>query len=138
VTDVVIDLPVPLSVNKLRRINWDQHKRAQAWRAVANNYLMVAKRRPVNPIRFDRIERFEMTVELDEKSVKSDPDNCLKMLIDYLVSVNIIKNDAPQNMRRLVVEWADLPLGCRVTIKPIPLTMKDVARNAATVMEAAL
>ena len=116
--DVVLDLPVPLSVNRLRRIDWSNHKKAQNWRKVANGFLMLAKTRPDNPVRFNRIKRFELTVMLDDGLALIDLDNSLKMLIDYLVSVNIVANDSPKEMRRLVVEWGAAPAGCKVTVRP--------------------
>lgn len=116
-TDIVIDLPRPISVNKLRRINWAAHKRAQDWREVANGYLMLAKTRKENPVRFDRIETFELTIVLDEKRVFIDLDNTLKLLIDYLRHVNIVKDDSPKHMRKLTVEWGEASLGARITIK---------------------
>jgi len=116
-TDIVIDLPRPISVNKLRRINWAAHKRAKDWREVANGYLMLAKTRKENPVRFDRIETFELTIVLDEKRVFIDLDNTLKLLIDYLRHVNIVKDDSPKHMRKLTVEWGEAPLGARITIK---------------------
>lgn len=125
---MVIDLPRPISVNKLRRINWAAHKRAKAWRQNANSYLMLAKSQKL--VRFDRVERFEITITFDEAKVMIDLDNTVKLLIDYLVDVGVIKNDAPQNMRKLTVQWGEAPAGTRISIKPLPATMKDVLQWA--------
>jgi hypothetical protein len=58
---------------------------------------------------------------LDESKVFIDLDNTLKLLIDYLHAVEIVENDAPKNMRGIVVTWGttlDAPSGCRVTVRP--------------------
>jgi hypothetical protein len=114
--DISIDLPVPLSVNQLRRINWANHKKAQDWRRAANACLMLAK--ASKTVRFDRIPRFELTVTLDDGLALLDLDNSLKLLIDYLVSVNIVANDSPKHMRRLVVQWGSVSAGCNVVVRP--------------------
>lgn len=113
--DVVIDLPAPLSVNKLRGIDWSGHKKAKAWRKLANGYLMMVKARPA------RLKRFEILIVLDESTVGCDADNAAKMIIDYLRLIEMIEDDSKKHMRRVVIEWGKAPLGCRVTIKPICL-----------------
>lgn len=110
--DIVLDLPPPLSVNKLRRIDWAGAKRAKNWRRVANGYLLMLKIRPL------KIARFEILMVLDESTVKCDADNAIKMVIDYLRLVEIIQDDSPQHMRRVTVEWGHAPLGCRVIVRP--------------------
>lgn len=121
--DIVLDLPPPVSVNKLRKVDWDGAKLAKNWRRVANGYLMMVKARPA------RIERFEILLVLDESTVRCDADNAIKMVVDYLRAVEMILDDSPKHMRRVVVEWGDAPLGCRVTIKPLPIaTMAEVLR----------
>jgi len=112
VTDITFDLPPPVSVNQLRRIDWTGAKRAKNWRKVANGYLLMMKVRP------SRISRFEILMVLDESTVKCDADNAIKMVVDYLRLVEIIENDSPKHMRRVVVEWGEAPLGCRVTVRP--------------------
>jgi hypothetical protein len=110
--EVVIDLPPPISVNKLRRVDWQGMKAAKAWRKLANSYLMMLRIRPT------RIRRFEITIVLDETLVSADCDNTIKMVVDYLCAVEVIEDDSPRHMRRLVVEWGEAPLGCRVTVRP--------------------
>lgn len=122
--DIVLDLPPPVSVNKLRKVDWDGAKLAKNWRRVANGYLMMVKARPA------RIERFEILLVLDESTVRCDADNAIKMVVDYLRAVEMILDDSPKHMRRVVVEWGDAPLGCRVTIKPLPIaTMAEVLKR---------
>jgi len=117
-SDIVLDLPVPISVNKLRRINWRAQKRAELWRDQADRHLLLAKTRKDNPVRILLLERFEIWITLDERKVVLDADNAVKLVVDYLRYRDIIKDDGPKHMRRLVVEWGDAPEGCRVTVKP--------------------
>lgn len=116
-SDIILDLPPPISVNKLRKIYCPADKRAQDWRDAADGYLLLAKSR--KEVRFDRLERFELHVVLSENHNKIDLDNGLKLLIDYLHQRDIVANDAPKNLRRLVVEWGHAPEGCRITVKPL-------------------
>lgn len=129
--DVVIDLPPPVSVNKLRRVDWANQGAVRKWRAEANGLLLVAKRRPADPLRFHTVDRFELAIVLDENRVKTDADNCAKILIDYLCTIGVIIDDAPKHMRKVTIEWGYAPEGCRVTVKPLaPITMADVLHRA--------
>jgi len=116
--DVVLDLPVPISVNKLRRINWRAHRRAGLWQDQADRHLLAAKCRTENPVKLNSIQRFEIEITLNESKVFLDLDNSLKLLIDYLRHRNIIMDDSPKHMRKLTVLWGLAPHGCRVTVKP--------------------
>jgi Holliday junction resolvase RusA-like endonuclease len=112
---VVLDLPVPPSVNRARRVNWgkDGYPKLKAWHQQADNLLMIASRyKPA------RIERFELQITVSDQHTGMDLDNGLKALIDYLRRIEAIANDAPANMRRLTVEWGEAPQGCRVQIRP--------------------
>lgn len=116
--DVVVDLPPPISVNKLRRVDWANQRMVRKWRDEANGLLMAAKRHPTNPLRFATVERFELGIVLDESRVKTDADNTAKILIDYLCTIGLIIDDAPKHMRKVTIEWGEAPEGCRVTVRP--------------------
>jgi Holliday junction resolvase RusA-like endonuclease len=116
--DIILDLPAPLSVNKLRRINWRTHKQAALWKDMADRFLLVAKTRKVNPVKLKSIKRFELFIMLDENLVSIDLDNTLKLLIDFLRHRNVIEDDSPKHMRKLTVEWGRAPDGVRVTVRP--------------------
>jgi Holliday junction resolvase RusA-like endonuclease len=116
---IVLDLPVPISVNKLRRINWKAQERASMWKDRADRHLLAAKVRPDNPVRCLGIERFEIEITLDDDKVVLDLDNALKLLIDYLRHRNIIKDDSKKHMRKLTVMWGSAPAGCQVRILPL-------------------
>jgi len=111
---VVLDLPVPPSVNRARKINWgkDGYRAVKAWHHSADAALLAVKYRPL------WMERFELHITMQERSRAPDLDNILKVLIDYLKRIEAIADDAPANLRRLVVEWGEAPEGVRICIKP--------------------
>lgn len=113
-SEVVLDLPVPPSVNQTRRIDWASAKPVLAkWRLAAHAILMATgfKRRAPIP-------RFELLIVISEDHTQQDLDNPLKNLIDYLRLIEVIENDAKKNMRRIVVEWGAAMHGCKVTVRP--------------------
>ena len=63
--------------------------------------------------------RFQATVTLDETLCSLDMDNTIKALIDYARRIELVRDDSPRYLRRLVVEWGEVPTGCRVTLTPI-------------------
>lgn len=118
--DVVIDLPAPPSINKLRKIDWLNFKKFKQWKKAADSFVLAAKCRSRDPIKLNRIPRFELHITMSEDHTGIDLDNGLKCLIDYLHAIELIENDAPKNMRRIVVEWGRAPEGCRVVVVPRP------------------
>lgn len=117
--DVIIDLPVPPSVNRTRQINWAYKRKVDAWKNVCNAYVLTAKRRAISPLKLGQpIPRFELIITLSEDHTNIDLDNGEKALIDYLRELEVIANDAKKNMRRIVVQWGHAPYGCRVTVRP--------------------
>lgn len=115
--DMVLDLPAPPSVNRTRRVDWSARRGVQAWHNVANAYVLAAKGRQVNPLKLAKVARFELLIILSEHHTKIDLDNGLKALIDYLRKIELIEDDSPKHMRRLVVEFGIAPMGCRVHVK---------------------
>jgi Holliday junction resolvase RusA-like endonuclease len=116
--DITLDLPAPPSVNRVRRVDWSSVRVVQAWRNVANAYVLAAKGRKISPLKLTKIARFELHIIMSEHHSKIDLDNGLKALIDYLRKIELIEDDSPKHMRRLVVEFGLAPHGCRVTVKP--------------------
>lgn len=115
--DITLDLPPPISVNKLRRIDWANQRAVRKWRDEANGHVLIAKRHPTAPLRLQTIDRFELGIVLNETRVKTDADNCAKILIDYLCTIGLIIDDAPKHMRKVTIEWGEAPEGCRVTVR---------------------
>ncbi len=124
---MVLDLPPPVSVNRLRKVYWPADKLAQDWRDQADRFLLVAKSR--KEVQFDRLPEFELHIVMSEDHTKIDLDNGLKLLIDYLHQREIIANDAPKNLRRITVEWGRAPAGCRVTITPFSASRLEASQQ---------
>jgi Holliday junction resolvase RusA-like endonuclease len=118
--EVVLDLPVPPSVNRTRKINWAHKRKVDAWKKVCDAYVLLAKARPINPLKLTKIPRFELTVTLSEERTGIDLDAGLKALIDYLRRVEVVEDDSQKHMRKLTVEWGCAPEGARVTVRPCP------------------
>lgn len=116
--EITLDLPAPPSVNRTRRVDWKGKRQLVAWGNVADGYVLAAKGRAVNPLRLTKIKRFELLITLSEKNNRLDLDNGLKALIDYLRRIELIEDDSPRHMRRLVVELGIAPFGARVTVRP--------------------
>jgi Holliday junction resolvase RusA-like endonuclease len=117
--DIILDLPPPPSVNRTRRLDYSSLRIINAWKNVANAYVLAAKGRVDQPLRLTKVPRFELFVTLSEQHTKIDLDNGLKALIDYLRKIELIEDDSPKHMRRLTVEWGNAPHGCRVTVRAV-------------------
>jgi Holliday junction resolvase RusA-like endonuclease len=118
--DIVLDLPAPPSVNRLRRIDWVNRRAAKRWQKVADKFVLAAKCRSRDPIKLNKIGRFELFIVLSEKHTRIDLDNAAKCLCDYLSQIEMIVDDGPAHMRRITIEWGVAPEGCRVTVRPMP------------------
>lgn len=115
--DIVIDIPVPPSVNRTRRVNWSARPLVEKWLKRADMLLMAnGQYRTAKPLRIDG--RYHLTITLDEKRCKIDPDNIAKSAIDYLRRIDLIENDSPKYARRIVIQWGTAPEGCRLTLSP--------------------
>lgn len=114
--DVVLDIPIPPSVNRTRRVDMAAAAATEDWKRQADLLLMAtgqyraARRAPP-------LERFELLIILDEKRCRLDPDNPVKAAVDYLRRIELIKNDDKRYMRRIVVEWGEAPEGCRLILR---------------------
>lgn len=115
--EVALDLPPPLSVNRLRKIDWSCEVRNEAWKRGADSYVFMAKRDALNPLKLQRIPRFEITLVFDENQTEIDLDNGVKGIVDYLCHIGLIEDDGPAHMRKLTVEWGEAPTGCRVAVR---------------------
>jgi hypothetical protein len=111
--DVTIDLPSPLSVNRVRRVDRAAMRLHERWLVAAD--ALVLSQRLRNIAR--QIHCFELHIVFAEKKI--DLDNGIKQIVDYLRRIELIENDAPANLRKLTVEWGDAPEGVRVTVRPL-------------------
>jgi Holliday junction resolvase RusA-like endonuclease len=111
---LTLDLPVPPSVNRTRAVNWSALMQSKNWAREADAMVMAQKRGV-----FPTYHRFELLITISEQHTRIDLDNGLKIMIDYLRRIEVICDDAQANLRRLVVQWGEAPLGVRVTITQV-------------------
>lgn len=105
-----------MSVNKTRRIDWRSRNTVVEWVRQADKFLTIAKSKG---LKLDRIPCYELHITLSDDHCKTDLDNAVKLLADYLHKREVTEDDAPKHMRKLVVEWGLAPAGARVTIIPL-------------------
>lgn len=116
--DTILDIPVPLSVNRTRKINKAALGDVERWLIKADAAVMASgqfriarqSRNPAKPC--------EIKIILSE-TCKLDPDNPIKNAIDYLRRLELIENDTGKHVRKITVEWGAAPKGCRIVISEV-------------------
>ena len=114
---ITLDLPIPPSVNRLRRVDWANHKKRQEYYLRTDLFLTAHGPRPA-PVRLIK-GAYEIRIQIPESLSGIDLDNHCKAILDYLVSREIVPDDSRRFLRRLVVEWGSPTPACRITIKEI-------------------
>jgi Holliday junction resolvase RusA-like endonuclease len=112
--DIVLDLPPPISVNRI----WRRSKAGmikslayQRWIKRADAMLLeLGQLKGVRPIPGN------FTAFIVVKRSNLDLDNNSKSVLDFLQSRNFIVND--RLCEELTLRWGEAPTGCRVTVKP--------------------
>jgi len=117
-TEIVFDLPVPPSVNRIWRANRAGPKRVSIspeydrWKKNADALAMsLGAFKGVRMI----VGKFEADIVV--KRCQGDLDNRVKGLLDWAQSRNIILDD--KHCERLTIEWGDAPHGCRLTLRAL-------------------
>lgn len=114
--DIVLDLPVPPSVNRTRRIDKSALGEIESWHRHADGLTTMAwagGRRPKTVL-----DRFEVTIVLSESIAELDLDNSAKLLIDYARRMGLVADDGKRHMRGVHIVWGDAPEGCKLILKP--------------------
>lgn len=113
---VVIDLPVPPSVNRIWRANRAGPNKVslspeyKQWKDHADRVAMsTAQFRGLKTIR----GKFEVKIVIQRQ--RGDLDNRAKGILDWLQSRAVVVDD--KFCERLVMEWGEAPMGCRVTVR---------------------
>lgn len=116
-SEITIDLPPPVSVNRIWRANKAGKKRVSispeyaSWKIQADKLAMACGTfRGIKPIR----GTFEAKIIVRRRA--GDLDNFSKGILDWLQSRAVIEND--KFCERLTVEWGDAPAGARVVVRP--------------------
>lgn len=121
-----IDLPMPPSTNRLwRSIGPRVIKSAEYRKWITDAGWQLKAQRPC---------RVKGPVELGVVVGKSrgDLSNRVKALEDLLVLHEVIEGDGPGIVRRINLSLDESVVGCRVTVKPMPLGAFQPIGNAAS------
>jgi len=112
---IVLDIPVPPSINITRRSHGPGERALASWRVSADKTLLAsgqyraAKKHP-------KFSRFELEITLSE-DCKLDLDNPIKCAIDYLRRIELIHDDSQKYLRKLTVSWGIAPAGARIVLR---------------------
>lgn len=118
--EITLDLPVPPSVNRLRKVDPAGKRLRKSFYHQADVHLLAQRGRTREPIPVRTlIGPYEATIQISEKLSKVDLDNHCKVLIDYAVSREFVVDDSPRYLRRLVIEWGCPINGCRLTLRSL-------------------
>lgn len=122
--EIVLDLPVPPSVNRLWRASADDRRRVyrapcyKQWLHEADALVIINRQGPRGRIIRGWFElHFAMS---DGYPHKGDLDNRLKAALDFLQSREYVAND--KHARKITLEWVppdQAPAGCRVTLRSL-------------------
>lgn len=112
--DIVLDLPPPISVNRIWRKTKAGMMKSPAysrWISKADAMLLeLDQLKGVRPI----AGPFSALILV--KRSRLDLDNNAKSVLDFLQSRNFIVND--NLCEELTLRWGHAPTGCRVTVRP--------------------
>lgn len=114
--DVILDIPVPLSVNRTRKINKAALGDVSNWLVKADAAIMVSGQYRAARQQRKAEKPCEIRIILDPKLCKLDPDNPVKNAIDYLRRIELIENDTGKHVRKITIEWGEAPKGCRIVL----------------------
>jgi len=127
----MLDLPQPLSVNRLWRSSKSsiiKSREYNSWVRAADGLLLEMRQaRGISTI----MGRF--SVDITVKRSNLDLDNNAKCVLDYLQSRRFISDD--KHCEMLTLRWGAAPTGCRVIVKPWHMTMGEVARRTQERLE---
>lgn len=118
VDQITLDLPLPPSVNRFTAKLGNKSAVAQAWIKQTDRTLMIAGKLP-RQIKGDFLIKI---VWSDNEFGRSDIDNRIKPLLDYLQRIGLVSDD--RRCVRLDVGFGQTKLGCRVMLCPIEATMR--------------
>jgi Holliday junction resolvase RusA-like endonuclease len=125
--EIVIDLPMPPSLNTLWRRGRNRQTGAivhhlnatyKKWKQIAD---VECLRQRVGKGWHTIMGAFEAHMAINRKKLRknADIDNRFKAVGDWAQQVGLIEND--KNLQKLVIEFGEAPLGIRLTLKPFAL-----------------
>ena len=118
--DIVLDLPPPISTNRLWRSTKSQNTRMAVYKS--GPYKKWIKRADAMLVEMGQLVgvkpitgKFSALILLKPSAL--DLDNNSKCLLDFLQSRNFIVNDSL--CQELTLRWGDAPTGARVTLRAL-------------------
>ena len=118
VVRIELSLPFPPSSNKI----WRYHAKHVA---ISPEYLKWKKTawamflQQFGHVRPEALDHFQIKVTLDERQRgRSDGDNRLKAVLDFVQAVKLVKNDCDCDL--IICKWGVAPMGCEVVLVPTP------------------
>jgi hypothetical protein len=111
--EITLEMPIPPSVNRIRRVDWANDKKRRSYYLHCDLFLTAHGPRPA-PVRVIT-GPYELDILIPEKS-RLDLNNHDKVLVDYLVSREFVVDDNKRYFRGYSVHWAPIE-HCRVIIK---------------------
>jgi hypothetical protein len=114
IVTIELDLPIPPSVNLLRRMDPAGNRKRLEYYTRADLYLSAHGPRPF-PVRVIT-GAFAVHIQIPDTLSGIDLDNHCKCLIDYLVSREFVPDDAKRYLRRLLIEWGSPVPAVRISI----------------------
>jgi Holliday junction resolvase RusA-like endonuclease len=110
---VVIDCPRPPSINALWRVGRGRLYKSNTYTAWLQQFALHILEQKVHRHYIDG--PFTLTTIISSNQ-RADLDNVAgKAILDGLQHYNVIAND--RNCRRLVAEYGEAPLGCRIVLE---------------------
>jgi Holliday junction resolvase RusA-like endonuclease len=123
-TDITLDLPLPPSVNRTRRLNKGELWRVERWRENADKLVTAqwaaAKLRGSSRPGLG-LQPFSLLIYVTEK-YRGDLDNIIKAVPDYLRRIEVVHDDSRPFMREVILRWCPAhvaPEGIHVIISPV-------------------
>jgi hypothetical protein len=120
----VLDVPVPPSVNRLRKLNRKGLAQLAKWQGVADKLVTAqwagARLRGGCSRPSLTGQAVEVRIAISEKT-RIDLDNAGKALLDYLCRIEVISDDRKRFVKRIVLEVVAsevAPEGVRMTVSP--------------------
>jgi hypothetical protein len=113
--ETVLDLPIPPTVNRVRRAHGRGSKLLQTWQKQADMAVMAAgglRKLTKMP------SRYEVILTLDE-GARIDLDAASKYTIDYARRLGLVQNDDKRFLRKVTIEWGAASGRCRMTLRSV-------------------
>jgi hypothetical protein len=114
--EIALSLPPPMSVNEMRKLDKAKLHKLKTWTRHADGLVYESG----GARRLGKITGpFEAHVVYDQHLNRIDVDNGLKCILDYAVRLELVPDDAPKYLRKLVVELGHAPHGIRLTLRAV-------------------